>query len=30
VHNVQFLRAALTMADALARGEPERWHDVAM
>jgi dihydropteroate synthase len=30
VHNVKFLRDALTMADALARGEPERWHDVAM
>ena len=28
VHNVRFLRPALLVADALARGEPERWHDV--
>lgn len=28
VHNVRFLRPVLEMADALATGEPERWHDL--
>ena len=28
VHNVRFLRGALEVAEALASGRPERWHDV--
>lgn len=28
VHNVRFLRGALEVADALASGRPDRWHDV--
>jgi dihydropteroate synthase len=28
VHNVRFLRPALQVADALASGRPERWHEV--
>ena len=28
VHNVRFCAPALAMAEAIVRGEPERWHDV--
>jgi dihydropteroate synthase len=28
VHDVEFMRAALEVAEALVTGRPERWHDV--